>query len=106
MKRIEGDQEVAENGARQTNIEYQMELISPYAILKLGHVLKVGATKYGRDNWKGVPTDEHVGRAIHHLYQYLAGNTDEEHLANAFTRCMMAMDLDHEEWHNKVFGKG
>ena len=101
-KRIEGDQEVAENGARQTNIDYQMELIDPHAILMLGHVLKVGADKYGVDNWRGIPRKEHVGRAIHHLYQYLASDPSENHLANAFTRVMMAMAADRSEWEERL----
>ena len=97
MKRIEGDQEVAENGARQTNVPYQMELIDPYAILTLGAVLKKGADKYGVDNWRGIPSDEHLGRAIQHLYLHKYGDISEPHLANAFTRCMMALATQHAE---------
>jgi len=39
-----------------------------------------GATKYGRDNWhKGIPLSRYVDSLYRHLWQYMEGDTSEDH---------------------------
>ena len=39
-----------------------------------------GATKYGRDNWKkGIPLSRYVDSLYRHLWQFMEGDTSEDH---------------------------
>lgn len=39
-----------------------------------------GASKYGRDNWKkGIPLSRYVDSLYRHLWQYMEGDTSEDH---------------------------
>lgn len=39
-----------------------------------------GATKYGRNNWqKGIPLSRYVDALYRHLWQYMEGDTTEDH---------------------------
>lgn len=39
-----------------------------------------GATKYGRDNWqKGIPLSRYVDALYRHLWQYMDGDSAEDH---------------------------
>ena len=59
-----------------------MELLSPYSLWQLSLWLGKGAKKYAPRNWeKGIPFSICVGKLQRHLQEYLAGRTDEDHLA-------------------------
>ena len=61
-------------------------------------VMEAGEADHPHDSWKDVPAAEHIRRAYEHLiaaqggYSPLAGK-DDDHLANAFTRLMMAIAI-------------
>ena len=60
------------------------DLISPYALKRLAAVMERGAVKYGDRNWeKGMPADRLLDSALRHMFQYAAGDTDEDHLGHA-----------------------
>lgn len=48
------------------------------------HLVK-GAEKYGRDNWRKANSEEELTRfkssALRHIFQWLRGDTDEDHMA-------------------------
>ena len=54
-------------------------------LLRLVKLLMRGLKKYGRDNWKLASGKEELDRfqqsALRHLYQYLDGQDDEDHMA-------------------------
>jgi len=55
-----------------------------------------GAKKYSERNWeKGIPVSQYVSSALRHLYQYLAGDRSEDHLAAVIFNIMAIMH--HEE---------
>ncbi len=65
------------------------DLVSPIGLRRLAVHYENGAAKYGDKNWeKGQPVSRYLDSAIRHLYSYLAGSRDEDHLAavawNAF----------------------
>lgn len=84
-----------ENGAKQTKLEVRFDLVPPDALTEIANVLYKGANKYGVDNWKGIPTNEHVNHALYHLYLYLT-TKDKNHLKNASCRSMFALQLELE----------
>jgi len=60
------------------------ELISPFMIKRLACVYERGAKNHGARNWeKGVPFSWCTQSALRHIFQYLEGRTDEDHLGQA-----------------------
>ncbi len=58
------------------------DLISPHALRRLALLMERGAKKYGDRNWeRGMPESRCIDSAFRHLVQYMAGATDEDHLA-------------------------
>lgn len=59
------------------------DLLSPFATMRRGRVMELGARKYGERNWeKGMPLSVFLASANRHFIQFLAGETDEDHLAH------------------------
>lgn len=83
----------AEEGCEglQSPTFYRFDLMDPVALFALGEVLHEGAEKYGENNWRKIPCKNHLNKALIHIYAYLMGNVDEDHLGHAFTRLMMAI---------------
>ena len=84
---------VNERGGKQSALPYRFDLIDPHALFALAKVLHMGAEKYGEDNWRNITVREHLNHLLAHVYAYLAGDTQEEHLEHAFCRAMMALAL-------------
>lgn len=86
LTRDSGKREEFDTGAvRDTRTgKGRYDLISPYALKRLAAVMERGATKYGDRNWeKGMPADRLLDSALRHMFQYAAGDTDEDHLGHA-----------------------
>jgi len=59
-----------------------LELLSPFALRRLGHWSRLGAEKYSPRNWeKGIPISRFVRSAFSHLLAIMAGDDDEDHEA-------------------------
>jgi len=58
------------------------DLISPFAMLRVGEHMRKGAVKYGVHNWQlGQPFSEVTASMHRHLLQWEQGDEDEDHLA-------------------------
>ncbi len=58
------------------------DLISPFALERLGEWLRLGAIKYRERNWEaGMPISRCVASLWRHLLKYQQGEHDEDHLA-------------------------
>lgn len=87
-----GDREVNEVGASQSKITTSLTLVPPLALLNVGVVLKVGEMKYGADNWRNIPVDDHLDHLLKHVYEYLI-NRDPRDLVHACCRALFASEL-------------
>jgi hypothetical protein len=60
-------------------------LIDLSFLTRMAEHLTKGATKYGRHNWKMANSKEEMERfqssALRHMFQYLNGDRDEDHMA-------------------------
>ena len=60
-------------------------LIDADFLYRLAMHLTKGAEKYGRENWRLANSEEELQRfkdsALRHMFQWLAGETDEDHMA-------------------------
>jgi hypothetical protein len=58
------------------------DLISPFALRRVGRWLGLGAKKYGERNWeKGIPASVCFASLMRHALKYAMGWRDEDHLA-------------------------
>lgn len=68
---------------------FDTTLIDPDWMNSVTGVLQNGTSKYGRDNWrKGIPFIRCIGSLYRHIAAFLAGEQDEDHLANASCNLM------------------
>ena len=90
-----------ENGGKQSDTPYGFHLVPTSAIFDAAKVLKYGADKYGETfehrNYTKIDTVEHLNHAIQHIYAFLAGDTQDDHLGHAIVRLMFAYDVEHRK---------
>jgi len=84
-----------ENGGKQHVRPYRMQAIPPLAIMEVGKVRYKGFTELGYDdeNYKQIPLLEHLGRALAHIFAFIAGDRENDHLSHAACRILMALEL-------------
>lgn len=64
------------------NILDILEYLPVECLVRVAAWYKKGAEKYSKDNWKkGIPTRRFLSSACRHLYLYVAGHRDEDHLS-------------------------
>lgn len=73
------------------------DLISPYALMRLARWYELGAKKYEDRNWeKGLPFSTCIDSLLRHAIKYLAGWTDEDHLAAVAWNAFALMHFEEE----------
>lgn len=94
----EGSRQEYGTGARRDNPEGKgkMNLLPAASILRLSRWYEAGALKYGENNWqKGMPNSRYIDAALRHLFKYLAGCQDEDHLSAAAWNICAVMWNEH-----------
>lgn len=82
--RDSGERRTFETGAQRDRgaLKPRPDLISPYALERLGMLLARGAEKYEARNWeRGMPVSVFAESLFRHLMQYMQGDRTEDHLA-------------------------
>jgi hypothetical protein len=73
----------------------RFDLISPHGLKRLAVVYEKGAEKRGDRNWEGgVPVSRCLDSALRHITQYLAGERDEDHIAQAAWNLFAVMHFE------------
>lgn len=71
------------------------DLISTHALRRLAVVYERGAANHGDRNWEhGVPRSRCLNSAMRHLQQAIAGETDEDHLAQCAWNVFAAIHFE------------
>ena len=85
---------INDNGGSQSKRDYRFDLIDTKAIFALANVLHTGEQEYGKDNWRKIDTESHLNHALSHIYAYLAGDKQDNHLSHALCRVMMSIGVE------------
>lgn len=60
------------------------DLITPIGLAAVAAACAEGAERYGDFNWeKGMPANDLINHALRHIYMFLSGNRDDDHLGHA-----------------------
>ena len=99
MKKIldSGERTQFESGAVRDMHEGKGDMVSlpNSAILRLSKHYENGAKKYGRWNYtKGIPVSSFLDSALRHIFKYLDGRDDEDHLSAAAFNILGAMEME------------
>ena len=71
------------------------DLVSPIFMRRLVEHLENGAVKYGDRNWeKGQPLSRYFDSTLRHIFTFLGGSRDEDHLAAAAWNIMAAIHTE------------
>ena len=70
--------------------------LMPYeALHRLAERFEYGVERHGERNWeKGQPVSRCYSSALHHIYRYLAGMGDEDHLGAAMWNLVAAATIE------------
>ena len=87
----------------QSPTYYRFDLLDAKAMFAIAENVAKGAEKYGEDDWRGIPIQDNINKALIHIYADLAGDTQDDHLTHAATRLIfaLALRLAEEEGHSK-----
>lgn len=94
MKFVSEDKVAYQSGAvRSSDAEAtRYDLITPIGLAAVAAAAADGASKYSDYNWeRGMPANDLLNHAIRHLYLFLSGNRDEDHLGHAAWNVMGAI---------------
>jgi hypothetical protein len=73
----------------------RFDLIPLEALQRVAVTYQKGAEKYGENNWKkGMPIERFLDSGSRHIYKYLAGWEDEDHLSMALWNIMGAIFME------------
>lgn len=92
-----GHRHVFETGAERDRSagKGRFDLLQWMALPRVAVILEKGADKYEARNWeKGMPISRFVDSAARHLGQYVAGETDEDHLGQAAWNLLSAIQTE------------
>jgi hypothetical protein len=84
---------VNEQGGKQSKVPVRFDLIDAKALFEQAKVLHEGAEKYGANNWRKIPVEDHLNHLIMHAYAYLAGDRTDEHLSHIMCRATFAQGV-------------
>jgi hypothetical protein len=84
-------------GGKQSQTAGRFDLLDAPAMFQIAGILDAGAAKYGEDNWRLIPTRPHLNAALAHIYAWLAGDRQDDHLGHAFCRLMFACATENQE---------
>lgn len=81
-------------GGHQSKLKYRFDLLPCESLFAISKTIAEGSKKYGEHNYLFIKTDDHINHALAHVFAYLAGDLQDEHLCHAATRLIMALETD------------
>ena len=94
-----GDRTYFETGAMRDlgGSKGRCDLLPAKALIRLSKHFEKGAKKYSERNWeKGIPISSFVDSALRHIFKYMEGECDEDHLCAACWNVICAMQTEED----------
>jgi hypothetical protein len=85
--------EADEKGYRSSPVPYRFDLMPGDALLHMAAIMAAGADSHGANNWRKGNVDNHLNKAMVHVFAYLAGDTSDNHVGHAAWRMMAALEV-------------
>lgn len=95
---------VNEKGGAQSDVPVRFDLIDARAMFEMAKVLDHGAKKYGANNWRSIPVDDHLNHLLMHTFAYLAGDRTDDHLSHILCRATFALGVTLQDVKPNVLG--
>ena len=77
---------------RDTGGKGRCDLLPHSALLRVSRQMEGALAEHEERNWEmGIPMHSFLDSAMRHLFKYMDGRTDEDHLAAAATNVLMAL---------------
>lgn len=83
-------------GGKQSHSPYRCDLLDGKVILGLSKVLAHGAARYEPNNWRKLSREENINHCLVHIFSYMAGDTQDDHLSHALCRLMFALATEED----------
>ena len=84
--------EFSTGAMRDTGGKGRCDLLPHSALLRISRQMEGALTDHEERNWeKGIPMHSFLDSAMRHLFKYMDGWVDEDHLAAAGTNILMAL---------------
>lgn len=96
LKGLSKDEPIVENeqGGKQSKCNYAFSLLPPKAMFRVAEILAYGKTKYpDKNNWRRISSDEHLDHMLTHLFAYLDGDIQDDHLGHFICRALMYVEM-------------
>ena len=87
-------EKVFEDGGIASDEPYNFDLIDPGAMLAMAKVMWETAQTGRPNNWRKVPIDVHLNHLMIHVYKFMRGDKDEDHLARVMCRSFMSWSVN------------
>lgn len=72
--------------------------LDPYVRMRFGYLLREGANKYGKNNWRlGQPTETALESLHRHLAKFEMGDVDEDHLSAIIFNVQLIMKNEQKQ---------
>lgn len=87
--------EVNEMGGAQSSMPYRFDLLDAKSMFELAGVLYYGANVrgYPEQNWRAISVESNLNHVLSHIFAFLAGDIQDDHLAHALCRMMFAVGV-------------
>lgn len=82
-------------GGKQSHLPYAFHLVDPVTMFVLARILAEGSAKYGEWNWRRISVNDNLNHALSHIFAYLSGDVQDDHLGHAFCRLMFALSKEY-----------
>lgn len=81
-----------DGGGRQSALAFDPTLLPARALIRVAQVMTKGSAKYGRDNWRLIPAEQHLAHAQQHYLAMAAGDAQDDHAGHLATRILMWLE--------------
>lgn len=88
--------ETTPTGGQHSAMPYRFDLLDAKSIFAIAEILHYGTNvrKYPANNWRSISVGDNLNHVLMHIFAYMDGDTQDEHLKHALTRMMFAVGVE------------